>query len=495
MKHSADFLYSTATIRELEQLTIHEYEISGYDMMNRAGRAALKILQQKFKGQRLLVCCGGGNNGGDGYVLARLAQRAGYVVDVVSLVDPLQLKGDALRAYEDWRMLGLGLIDTPERVNAVDVVVDALLGTGLQREVEGVWRNMIEAINDSGVPVLSLDVPSGLNADTGCVMGVAVCADVTVSFVGHKRGMFTHQAVDCCGDIILDDLDLPQEIFQRVSPRARKLDWPELQQHIHPRRRSCHKGNCGHVLIIGGNTGMSGAVRLAGEAALRAGAGLVSVVTRPGHVSALVSARPELMVWGSDDARIPADVWRRASVVVIGPGLGRDVWAQQLLAQVLADTSRPKVIDADALNLLHVQDGPREDWVLTPHPGEAARMLACTSADIQQDRFAALENLLQKYGGTIVLKGAGSVLGSGGELPAVCPYGNPGMATAGMGDVLSGIIAAWLAQRMNPVQAAQLGVVIHALAGDAAAQHGERGLLASDLFEQVRTLVNANHVH
>lgn len=488
-----DMLYSTAAIRQLEQIAMNEYGISGYEMMNRAGKAALKILQQNFTGVRLLVCCGGGNNGGDGYVLARLAQRAGYVVDVVSLVEPVELKGDARRAYDDWCMLGLGLIEAPERVNAVDVVVDALLGTGLQRDVEGVWRSMIEAINDSGVPVLSMDVPSGLNADTGSVMGVAVCADVTVSFVGHKRGMFTHQAMDCCGEIILDDLDLPDEVYQRVTPQAQRLNWKELQQVIHPRRRSCHKGHHGHVLVIGGNHGMAGAVRLAGEAALRTGAGLVSVLTRPKHVATLVSARPELMVWGSDDGTIPQDVWRRASVIAIGPGLGRDAWARQLLARVLEDRSRPKVLDADALNLLQPQDGSRNDWVLTPHPGEVARMLVCNAADVQHDRFAALARLQKEYGGVVVIKGAGTLIGAADELPAVCVYGNPGMASAGMGDVLTGIIAAWLGQGMTASIAARLGVTIHALAGDAAAFQGERGLVASDLFEHVRALVNVKH--
>ncbi|MDQ1362491.1 MAG: ADP-dependent NAD(P)H-hydrate dehydratase / NAD(P)H-hydrate epimerase [Pseudomonadota bacterium] len=490
MKKFPCLLYSAAAVRELEQLAINECGISGYDLMNRAGAAVLAVVKEKYpQAKRMLVCCGAGNNGGDGYVVARLAQRAGYAVDVVSLVETEKLAGDARRACLDWCSLGLGLIDA-EHLKDVDVVVDALFGTGLQREVTGVWRSMIEAINASGVPVVAVDIPSGLSADTGTVMGVAVHADVTVTFIGLKQGLFTHQAADYCGEIVFEDLSVPAFLYQRVPAQARLLCHGEIKQVLKPRQRDSHKNQHGHVLVIGGDVGMAGAARLAAEAALRAGAGLVSVVTRPEHVAAMVSARPELMVWGSADGVVPQDLLHRADVIAVGPGLGQDDWGRQLLSQVLA-CRQAKVVDADALKLLTRDDGPRADWILTPHPGEAAHLLGVSTADVQVDRCLAARHIQQHYGGVVVLKGAGSLVRSAAdESCAVCPHGNPGMAVAGMGDVLTGVIAALAAQGCSLKSAAELGVLIHALAGDRAATAGERGLLASDLFACIRTLVN-----
>ncbi|MBI3188024.1 MAG: NAD(P)H-hydrate dehydratase [Gammaproteobacteria bacterium] len=492
MINSPCLLYSTAAIRELEQQTISSCGITGYDLMNRAGAAVLAVMKQKYpQARRILVCCGAGNNGGDGYVVARLAQRAGYAVDVVSLVETDHLGGDARRAYSDWCTLGLGLVDA-DTINDVDVVVDALIGTGLQREVTGVWRSMIEAINASGVPIVSVDVPSGLNADTGSVMGVAVHANVTVTFIGLKQGLFTHQAADYCGDIIFENLDVPDSVYQQVGAQARLLCRNEIIKNLKPRQRDSHKNQHGHVLVIGGDAGMAGAARLAAEAALRAGAGVVSVVTRPEHVTALVAARPELMVWGTADGVVPQQLVQRADVIAIGPGLGQGEWGRKLLSQVLG-CKQAKVVDADALKLLTKQDGPRKDWILTPHPGEAAQLLGISNAEVQADRCASIKALHQIYGGVVVLKGAGSLVRSADDaLCAVCPHGNPGMAVAGMGDVLTGVIAALVAQGCNLKTAVELGVVIHASAGDSAAQQGERGLLASDLFPAIRKLVNGD---
>ena len=490
MKNNACWLYSTAAVRELERLAVTNGAVTGYDLMNRAGAAVLAVIKQQYpRARRLLVCCGGGNNGGDGYVVARLAQRAGYVADVLSLAEPEQLTGDARRAYQDWQTLGLGLINA-DNLNEIDVLVDALIGTGLQREVTGIWRSMIEAINALSVPVVAVDVPSGLNADTGSVMGVAVRANITVSFLGLKPGLFTHQAADYCGDIRFEDLGLPVSVYQQVAAQARLLCFSDIQQHFKPRQRNSHKNQHGHVLVIGGDFGMAGAIRLTAEAALRAGAGLVTVMTRPEHITALVAARPELMVWGTSNGDIPHEVLQRADVIAIGPGLGQSVWGRQLLSQVLA-SKHPKVVDADALKLLTLDDGSRQDWVLTPHPGEAARLLGVSNAEVQADRCAAVKQLYQRYGGVVVLKGAGSLVGSAAGELCVCPHGNPGMAVAGMGDLLTGVIAALVAQGCNLRQAADWGVLIHACAGDLAArQGGERGLLASDLLDAIRIMVN-----
>ena len=485
-------LYSAEESRLLDQIAIQKFGIPGYTLMSRAGQAVFDLLQTEFTlAKRILVCCGAGNNAGDGYVVARLAQKAGYDVTLVSLIEPDKLKGDAQKAYQEWKSLGYLPVEfEAELLDTTDVVIDALLGTGLERDVEGEWKELINQVNAAAVPVIAVDIPSGLNADTGNVMGVSIKAEYTVSFIGLKKGLFTHQAREYCGQIIFYDLQVPATVYEQVGASAQLLDWQDLQSWLQPRSAVSHKGHHGHVLIVGGNYSMAGAARMAGEAALRAGAGLVSVVTRPEHVSSMVSARPELMVHGSENGVIPKSLLSKVNAIAIGPGLGTDDWARRLLSCVLA-SKQPKVVDADALNLLSDEAIQRDDWVLTPHPGEAARLLEEEASTIQQSRFTAVDMLQQKYGGSVVLKGAGSLVKSAEGLIGVCPYGNPGMASAGMGDVLTGVIAALIAQGYSPDRAAPLGVVIHALAGDQVAAEGEKGLIASDLFDSIRRFVNA----
>lgn len=485
-------LYSTQKTRLLDKIAIDKFGLPGYTLMNRAGAAVFSHLQHKFPlAKRILVCCGAGNNAGDGYVIARLAHKAGYEVEVLSLVDPKLLKGDARIAYEDWKSLGIQLTGMkPELFKASDVIIDALLGTGLERPVEGQWQALIEQINQSQCPVIAVDIPSGLEADTGRVLGVAIKATLTVSFIALKKGMLTYKARDYCGEIYFDNLEVPEACYHQVEADARLLQWPELQRHFKSRLHDSHKSSYGHVLLVGGDYGMPGAVRMAAEAALRSGAGLVTVVTRPEHVSTIVTARPELMVVGTEDGRIPGELLARVSCIVIGPGLGQNTWGNQLVGQVLA-TDITKVLDADALNLLTIEDGPRTDWVLTPHPGEAARLLGDVPLAIQSDRFTAVDILQQSYGGCVVLKGSGTLVKCGAAATtAVCAYGNPGMASAGMGDVLSGVLGAFLAQGFGLELAAELAVVVHARAADQAAVKGQRGLLATDLFDSIRDCVN-----
>ncbi len=483
-------LYSAEATRKLDQIAIQNYHIPGYELMTKAGEAILNLLQEKYPlAKRILVCCGAGNNAGDGYVLARLAKKEGFDVDVVSLIDPEKLTGDAQKAYQEWKSLGYQLMPFDiELLDKAYVVIDALLGTGLQREIEGDWFSLISALNEHSVPVIAVDVPSGLSADTGSALGIAVEADFTLSFIALKKGLFTYQAADYCGEIFFDNLGLPESIYQQVEADAVLLKQNEIKRHLKPRRHDSHKSTFGHVLVVGGDYGMAGAVRMVAESALRAGAGMVSVVTRAEHVSALLSGCPELMVYGIEDSVIPDELLLRASCIIIGPGLGQSDWANHLLGQVLQSYT-PKVVDADALNLLSKQDAPRDDWVLTPHPGEAARLLESHTQDIQKNRFLSAGLLQHTYGGVAVLKGAGSLIKSKDKL-AVCRYGNPGMATAGMGDVLTGIIAALIAQGLDLKTAAEMAVLIHAKAGDLVATEGERGLLATDLFVEIRRLVN-----
>ena len=484
-------LYTAAQVRGFDRLTIEQFGVAGVELMERAGRSAFDQLQRRWPdAQRVAVLTGTGNNGGDGFVVARLARAAGLEACVLQLGDRARLRGDALVNAERWVEAG-GIWQPFDGIPAnTDVIVDAMLGTGLQRDVGGDWAGAIDAVNASGRPCLAIDIPSGLNADSGVVMGCAVRAATTVSFIGLKLGLFTADGPDCAGDVVFDGLGVPAQVYASSVLSARRVDWSQQSAQLAPRRRNSHKGHFGHVLVIGGNHGLGGAARLAAEAALRVGSGLVSLATRTEHVAPVLAARPEIMVRGVDGADALQPLLRQASVVAIGPGLGRDRWADELWRAALA-AQRPLVVDADALHLLAAEPLRRDDWVLTPHPGEAAALLRVCNADINTDRVGAARGLQQRFGGSLVLKGAGSIVTSADPSPpAVCSDGNPGMASGGMGDVLTGVIAGLLAQGLGVRNAAECGVCLHAAAGDAAAAAGERGLLAGDLIAELRGLVN-----
>jgi NAD(P)H-hydrate epimerase len=484
-------LYAAADVRALDRRAIESFDLPGYELMTRAGHATLNALRQRWPEARsVVVFCGPGNNGGDGYVVARIARAQGLRAHVVAVADPASLQGDARRAHAEFVAAG-GQIEPwqPQVARAGDVIVDAVFGTGLTRDVTGLAAECLQAIAAAGRPVVAVDIPSGLHADTGHVLGRAVHADLTVTFIGHKLGCYLGAGPDHAGHVVFDDLEVPLGVYDGRPPALRILDASLVEAALPARRRSSHKGENGHVLVIGGAAGMGGAVRLAGEAALRAGAGLVTVAAHPHSVAAL-SARPELMsvaINSCDDLQRAVD---RASVLALGPGLGRSPWAMEIFGAALA-ARKPMVVDADALNLLAAAPQVREQWVLTPHPGEAARMLGTTTASIQDHRMTAAASLQSRYGGTVVLKGAGSIVQTARDGAWICDRGNPGMATAGMGDVLTGVIAGIAAQCGDLALAAQAGVYAHAVAGDrAAAAGGGRGLLASDVIAQLRVSVN-----
>ena len=371
---------------------------------------------------------------------------------------------------------------------SLGVVVDALLGTGLGGDVRGSYVEAIDEINASGAPVVAVDVPSGLCADTGRVLGRAVHADLTVSFIGLKRGLFTLQAMDYTGDLQFADLGVPAGAYQQVAADTWRLSFEPLLEALPPRPASAHKGLYGTVVVVGGDYGMAGAAALAGEAALRCGAGLVRVATRPEHVAALVARTPELMPMGVESGEDLQPLLDAADVLVVGPGLGQSPWAQYLL-QAAMNSGKPVVLDADGLNLLAAGKAKvRPGMIITPHPGEAARLLGLGNADVQGDRFAACRALQQKVGGVAVLKGNGTLVADGQRM-YLSDYGNPGMASGGMGDVLSGVIGSLLAQGLEPTEAAALGVCLHGAAADLAAEEGVRGLLASDLMPWLRELL------
>jgi ADP-dependent NAD(P)H-hydrate dehydratase / NAD(P)H-hydrate epimerase len=483
-------LYSTAQARALDAHAINELKIPGYTLMKRAGEAALRYLRTRYPvAHRVVIVCGAGNNAGDGYVLARFAQAAGLTVTALSATDPAALKGDARQAHADLKASG-GTVQPFDSAQLSDgeVIVDALLGTGLTGSVRADLVPVIRAINAVGLPVFALDVPSGLDADTGTALGEAVRAEATVTFGALKTGLFLGDGPEFAGTVFFDDLELSTELIQQ--PRLTRIVEAEIHAALPRRPRAANKGDFGRVLIVGGGIGMPGAARLAGEACLRSGAGLVTVATAPENVSAIVAGRPELICVALTSETVLAEAMARADLIAVGPGLGRTAWARDALNQVLG-SRKPLVVDADALNLLaEMKVSARSSWILTPHPGEAGRLLGTTAKDIQRDRLAALERLVSRFDGTVVLKGAGTLVGARGRIPGLCERGNPGMATAGTGDVLTGAIAGICAQCADPWAAARVGVLVHAMAGDASARSGERGVLASDLVRELQHCVN-----
>lgn len=485
-------LWKSAQLRAIDAFAIAALQIPGYELMRRAAAASLTELQRRWPtARRILVLCGSGNNAGDGYVLARLAAAAGCTARIGAVSDPAALAGDAARAFADWK--SSGGVTMPWRdalAEGSDVVVDALLGIGASRELEGEFAAAVAMLNDSRLPVLALDIPSGLQADSGAVLGVCVRADCTLTFIAQKTGLWLAQGPDQCGELVLADLALDRWPDDLGDPVVESLRPEEVSAALPARARGANKGRFGHVLIVGGGSGMSGAVRLCGEAALRVGAGLVSVATAPEHVAQLAAGMPELMVSAVATAADLMPLLQRADVVAIGPGLGQSAWARGIWSCAMA-AGLPLVVDADALNLLAAHPEKRDDWVLTPHPGEAGRLLEMPTLAVQSDRLAAVSALRERYGGTIVLKGAGSLVASTAGL-RICLQGNPGMAAAGMGDVLTGVIAGIQGQVGDLALAARIGVLVHALAGDRAALRGQRGMIASDVIAELRGCVNPN---
>ena len=482
-------LYTAEQVRAIERAAIDRCGIAVPELMRRAADAAFAALRRRWPdARRIAVLAGSGNNGGDALLVGALALQHGLDVDAFALAG--SPGKDAAKARASFVEAGgrVASIESADDLEDADVIVDGLFGIGLSRAIEGTAVALIERLNATRRAVLAIDIPSGLCADTGMRLGTALRADATVSFIAWKRGLFTGDAAGCIGVAELAPLDVPSAAYEDIVPDAALLEGTATAA-LPERRGNVNKSHFGHVLAIGGDLGMGGAVRLAGEAASRTGAGLVSVATRALHVSALIAARPELMVRAIEQDGTIADLIARASVIAIGPGLGQQEWGVSLWNAARA-ADRPMVVDADALNLLAREPRVLRSAVLTPHPGEAARLLGCETSEIQRDRFAAARALAQRYESVVVLKGAGSLVADPAGRVRVCPWGNAGMASGGMGDVLTGVIAALLAQGLSPWDAACAGVALHARAGDRAAGDAPRGLLASDLFDALRELVN-----
>ncbi|MFZ5204355.1 bifunctional ADP-dependent NAD(P)H-hydrate dehydratase/NAD(P)H-hydrate epimerase [Enterobacter sp. UPMP2076] len=476
-------------LRHAEKEAADSLGIALYELMQRAGEAAFNVTRTAYpESSQWLILCGHGNNGGDGYVVARLAVAAGIHVTLLALESDKPLPEEASAAREAWLNAG-GVIHATDIVwpEEIDVIIDGLLGTGLRSAPRDPVATLIARANAHSAPVVALDIPSGLMAQTGTTPGAVIQAAHTVAFIALKPGLLTGKARDVTGTLHHNALGLESWLAGQETHVSR-VDASLLAQWLPPRRPTSHKGDHGRLVIIGGDHGTAGAIRMTGEAALRCGAGLVRVLTRIENSAPIITARPELMVHELTPQSLEESLeW--ADVVVIGPGLGQQAWGKQALQKV-ENFRKPMLWDADALNLLAINPDKRHNRILTPHPGEAARLLNCSVAEIESDRLLSARRLVKRYGGVAVLKGAGTVVASD-EALGIVDAGNAGMASGGMGDVLSGIIGALLGQKLPLYDAACAGCVAHGVAADKlAARYGTRGMLATDLFCTLRRVVN-----
>lgn len=493
-------LYRAEQVRQLDQVVIQQQGIPAFDLMERAGEAAFAALLGRWpQVNQICVLAGRGNNGGDAYVVAALAKHHGMQVCFYALGDHDQLSPESQQART--MAIDAGVDIQPWRGECScdsDLFIDGLLGTGLSGDVSGDYLQAIETINRCNhASVLALDIPSGLCANTGRILGNAVKADMTISFIAVKQGMLTLDGPDYCGQLGFADLGTAKESRDQITDFKQRISWSLLNKNnqlLAPRSGNSHKGAHGHLLVVGGDYGTAGAVLMASQSALRSGAGLVTCLTQPEHVAASLAACPEVMVNGVQSGLELDKPVSMANVIVVGPGLGQRSWGQLLLQRLIVEAEqaqKPLVLDADALNLLGRFPQVREltgAVIMTPHPGEAARLLNCSVADVQQDRYAAVHKLAQAYNAIVILKGQGTLI-SDGQQTFVCSDGNPGMATGGMGDILAGVIGALLAQGLDALSAAKLAVCAHSAAADIACEDGQIGLMATDLLPHIRRLV------
>jgi hydroxyethylthiazole kinase-like uncharacterized protein yjeF len=513
-------LLSAAESRELDHLSQEKYGIPSYSLMTRAGEAVAAAVFHRWRHalhDGVLVVAGKGNNGGDGMVAARALMAEQVPVRTILLANASGLKGDAARAHAELvagggavlEVLGETELDAAMGGHA-GVIVDAIFGTGLNAEVKGLARRAIEMINRAGPPVVAVDIASGVDADSGAVMGAAVRAALTVTFGFAKFGHVSYPGAELCGELEIADIGFAAGAIGEIAPRGKFFDTAEARPFLRARPRNSHKGNYGHVMVIAGSRGKSGAAILASRGALRMGAGLVTAAI-PEAVGIIVAAgQAELMTEpiadrdGHFDAQyvpaVLAKLLEGKDALAVGPGIGQSEDTRALMEWLIAEgvaPRRPMLIDADGLNVV-AQIGARAlkraagPVVLTPHPGEAARLLGMSTAEVNADRIGAARRLSDLSGAAVLLKGARTVIaGTAGEI-YVNASGNPGMATPGMGDVLSGIVGALLGQRMAPLGALALGAFVHGHAADRlAARIGPVGYLAGDLANELPSTLAA----
>lgn len=486
-------LYTGQQVKALDALAMRCPTLTAYSLMCKAGEVAWEILKKRWPHVLSIgVICGVGNNAGDGFVLARKAKLAGLQVTVYQVAHPAerQFSEEAAKAREAWIQIGGVITPFQGSVLTEALLVDALLGTGTRPPLSPPFLQAIERINAASRPVLSLDIPSGLHPDTGASLGAVVKAAATITFVGVKVGLLCSDALEKVGVLYFHDLGVPQSVYQAIIPVASRLAYEQEKKSLFIRKRNAHKGDHGHVLIVGGGASRySGAVCLAGEAALRAGAGLVSAVVAPESISRLARAPAELMCVGTADLAEWEPLLACAQVVLLGPGLAQNKWSESVFHAVLK-SDKLKIVDADGLNLLARWPTKYDHWILTPHPKEASRLLNKPVEWICHNRFEAVLRLREKFGGIVILKEASTIVLDQENHYFVQPGGVPALATGGTGDVLAGLIAGLVAQRLPLAVATRVGLCVHLQAAKLEQSRGERGMLASDLFLHMRALFN-----
>jgi len=497
-------------MRQLDRLSMETYGIPGAVLMENAGAQVVRILWQEYpdlRARRVAILCGRGNNGGDGFVIARYLHNAGVPIAVFLAGERSAVRGEARIHLDILTRMDIGVqeLTTPEAAQAVgaqltqyDLLIDALLGTGLNAEVSGIFRTIIAAMNGAGRPIVAVDIPSGMSADVGTLLGEHVRAELTVTMALPKRGLLLYPAAEHVGKLVVVDIGFPAAVRAHESVRCHVPEPHEIAHALPARQANTHKGTYGHVLVVGGSTGKTGAGALAGTAALRMGAGLVTFAV-PRHLNAAMEAKlTEVMtvplpeceegVLGAEAAKRILELLEGRSALVIGPGVGTHPETARCLMEVFRQAQVPTVIDADGINVL-AQDpaiirAMHTPPVLTPHPGELARLRTTTTGHIQADRLGVALDTAQSFRAVVVLKGAHTVIAEPQGTLFINPTGNPGMATAGTGDVLAGMIGALLGQGYEPSLAARVAVYVHGLAGDlVAARSGQRSLIAGDLIE------------
>ena len=497
-----------AQMREADRRTIEDIGVPSIVLMENAGRqvvAAMRATYDALDDRRISILCGRGNNGGDGLVVARVLWQQGLHVTVCLLAHENDLSPDALANYRILRGLGLSILEVDDASGwreasrdalDSDLLVDGILGTGIGRPLEGLLEAVVADVNASGVPVLSIDMPTGLSADHAAPLSDAVAADVTVTLAAPKPSLLLPPADAWAGDLVIADIGIPDSVIDRVPGARLSLLTPDDVRELIPvRAQGTHKGLCGHVLIVAGSEGKSGAAALAGRAALRSGAGLVTVAIPDCIAPIVAAANPECMTLplpSTSDGSLSAAALEPllgfdCDVVAAGPGLGTTSDVKSVVLGLLTRGSIPLVLDADALNVCadepHALNGDRRQVIITPHPGEMARLVARSVADVQTNRLAVARAFAAQHRLHVVLKGAGTIIADPEENASLNLTGNPGMATAGVGDVLTGVVSAWLAQTGRAEAACQLGVYLHGLAGDLASDAcGETALIASDVI-------------
>lgn len=502
-------LVTAQEMREMDRRTIEEFGIPGLLLMENAGLQVVHHAERRFGGwedKRVLVLCGSGNNGGDGMVVARQIARRGAQVQVVLTADPDKVKGDALTNLHIVQKLGLPLhvLRSVEELDAIwergwHLVVDALLGVGITGEVRGLVGEVIRFLERrTDVPIVAVDIPSGIDADTGAVCGCAVRATLTVTFGAMKVGLAVYPGAEYAGEVVVADIGIPEEVVAQAEVPRRLVTPEQVYIRLPLRSPDAHKGRFGHVLVVGGSVGLAGAPMMAAEAVLRVGAGLCSVAVPQSIYAATAGTLREAMVHplpdapegclSADSIDAMAPLLQRANVLAVGPGWSTHPPARQALRRLLDVVQVPCVLDADALNCLaldpKILPEVHPPLVLTPHPGEMARLMGVDTATVQANRLGIAEQAALRFGVVVVLKGARTVVATPEGRLWVNPTGNVGMATGGSGDVLTGVIAGLLAQEgMGAEEAAVAGVYLHGLAGDLAAREkGMVGMIAGDIL-------------